>query len=315
MTTEPEEKPEEGKVWKRTYQIDKILEMRQQVMGEVLRDHHDKVVEGDAFEELVDSFCTHLPDTVPREAVYDSVFDLAGERITKLSVWEASWRLAGNLPHLRNGNPVTKWSLQREKEWVPAQIISAKRRRTEGRAKKNGWLFTFQVLAGTACPMKIPKFWTDKFCYFIKNELGFNKRSQPPKSGKPLLHIMRHPTEFVNLRMFILLDPELDDKGGRRLFPEFEKVDLSGPMKKWNRTMMKRRDRMEHGYDCPMNFGLDVNCHQCFAGYKTCPAATHRLDYKFAYCNKCSKADTPFDPDLSNEICLHCVEAKALGKD
>jgi hypothetical protein len=260
--------------------------------------HLNTIPIGDDFEDLVDALRFRLPSTVLRETVYDSVQELAGEKLTARKLWETSYRLAANLPRLRKNTPVPMWTMQRDIEWVPAQVVRAKRSRSRGRAAKPGFNFTFQILAGTACPMTTNKFWTDGFCWkLVREEVGFSKRTRPPKSGTPVERMFSHPKELVGLRMMILLHPE-----------------ESTSLLKFNHELMDKRDRLKPGYECPAGFGPDVRCFQCYAGFKTCPAATHRLDYQFDYCHACGQGDRPFDYENSRDMCLFCFEKRQMER-
>jgi len=169
------------------------------------------------------------------------------------------WRLAGNVDLLRAGTAVPPWNMQREKEWMPVQI-QAYQEGTNNRGAPGGH-FRMRVMAGTACPLQLSKFWTKRFCRYIAVKvLGYSKRS----GNAPLSHI----SELVSLRLWVQIDPELCRPG----LPGFEHVGMTAGLKKWNHELIKKRFRQ--GFLCPYSF--DHHCYQCAIGYERCPAATHR---------------------------------------
>lgn len=298
---------QDKKKFRENYQVDKIAVMRDQIIKEVRFRHLKTTPEGEQFEDMVDAFCEHMPSSVLRETVYDSVQDLAGERLTTLKLWSTAYRLAANLPRLRRNTPVPTWTMQRDIEWVPAQVISAKRGRSKGRARKLGTHFKFQILAGTACPNYTSAFWTDSFVWaLVREPVGFSKRNRVPKSGAPLERSFQSPNELVNMRLMLLLEPEHSDS----VQPGFEKIDITPSLLKHNHDLMDKRDRIKPGYRCPQGFGPDVACHRCYAGYTTCPAGTHPTDYTFDYCSECGQGNVAFDKTLSKHCCLHCFEKR-----
>lgn len=260
---------------------------------------------------MVDAFCVHLPTSVVRDTVFDSVQDLAGEKLSTLKLWSTAYRLAANLPRLRRNTPVPTWTVQRDIEWVPAQIVSAKRGRTNSRFRKPGHRFKFQILAGTACPNTATTFWTDSFVWaMVRDVVGFSKRTRLPKSGAPLLRSFQNPRELVGMRLMVLLHPDHSDS----VQPGFEKIDISPALLKYNHELMDKRDRIKPGYNCPKRFGPEVACHRCYAGYTTCPAGTHPTDYTFDYCFECGHGNAAFDKTLSKDCCLACFEKHQMER-
>lgn len=264
----------------------------------------NKVCSGDRFDYLVDDFKRMLPSTIVRDTLYDSLLDLAGERLTKQRLFDTCWRLAGNVRRLAHRKPVPPWNRQTEMEWVPVQILGAKRKQV-GRFNR-GWQYRFQVLAGTCCPMVLTRFWSQKFCSYISRFIGF---SRPPSinSSKPVVRLYRHPMELVGCRLNVLIDPTLSVTE-----PVFNKTGISPQHFDWNRELLKYRDRLEKGYECCRGFGRNVKCYLCPIGWAECPAGTHRLNYSFSYCPRCSVEKAPFDDEVSTEICINCYEQKAV---
>jgi len=260
---------------------------------------------------LVDALHHPLPSAVLYDTVLDSVIDLAGEKLTLGLLWTTAFRLAGNLPRLRQNTAVPTWTSQRDKEWVPVQIIGARRRRSQGRTKKPGYLFSFQVLAGTACPLIITKFWTDGMCWkLIRDEVGFSKRTRPPKSGAPVTRMFQHPRELINMRMLAFLDPDESTSSQ----PGFEKIDVTPSLVEHNHLIMDMRDRIKPEHRCPKGFGPDVPCYRCYAGFESCPAGTHRKDYTFRYCFECGNSRAAFDSELKTDLCIACYEKQSMKR-
>ncbi len=270
-------------------------------------DFRGKAVEGERFDILVDDVADKMPKSIPRSILYESLRHLAGEKLTVELMDETCWRLAGNIPRLLAKRAVTPWNAQPVEEWVPVQVKALRRRR--GGKGQPGWQISFQVLAGMSCPMVIQKFWSQRFCGYMAKPLGFRRKLPSEKSGKLPEFLYRHPTEFMTLRLSVLIEPKLS-----KTEPDFEKTDVPQSLLDWNREQLKHRDRVQHGYTCPWKFTRVVKCFQCAAGYLSCRAGTHRLDFTQDYCSYCGNDNMAFDADLSEEMCVNCYETRAMKR-
>jgi hypothetical protein len=275
----------------------------------LLPDFVNKVCEGEQFEIFVDEVVSLLPKSVRKHLVFDSLRHLAGEKLTRKVLDDNCWRLAGNLDTLKRDKPAGVWSYQADPEWVPAQIMSTCRRRGGRGNRQLGWYFAFQILAGRSCSLRIQQFWSQKFCSYIAADLGFRMFPPSERSGRPAERLYRNPTEFVTLRLALLIEPELS-----REVPGFKKTDITGQLKDWNIDQLKCRDRVQPGYTCPRGYSPAIKCFQCAAGYSSCRAGTHRADYTLEYCPECSTDNAPFDADISDSMCVNCYDARAIQR-
>lgn len=245
-------------------------------------------------DELATALLSRLPADIPYDTLFESVRYLAGQQLT----WEAgaqlAWRVAGNIPNLKKGVPVHPWTVQREDEWVPLQVLRA----TKTRDRRNNYVFNmqFRVIAGTPCPMKINGVWSTRAAKAISNQLGFSR----PWGNYPY----RSPYDLVGLRLVGMIEAARS-----RTAPEFHEIYCSETLRKWNRdNVLKLRLRV--GRKCPNNFTFP--CRQCAYGYDMCAAATHPKTYQMGECNKCGNADTLFDPADDSAICMSCAEKLRL---
>ena len=260
---------------------------------------------GSDFERLVELIYEVLPYDVPYWTLRESVRELAGVTLTKTRIDQAVWRVAGNMPHMRTAEkPVAPWEVQTIPEWVPAQIISSRPGRN--RYGNVGQHFTLQILAGSPCPLRIEKFWTARYCRFVARYLGFTGKLPGPYSDRLPRFYYRHPTEFVTLRLWLLIEPELSEKE-----PGFRRVDCRGRILEWNKKQMQRRDRLDEGYRCPK--GYSHCCYQCPVGLDACAAATHRQSWYKDACTNCEKRRW-HDPGLSTELCIRCYLRAVLSR-
>ncbi len=240
------------------YNLARVFKTRNRLAHDDLTEFCGYVAIGGHFEDLVDKICRALP-RVRRRAVWDSVRDVAGTLLTEQGLLMMSWRLSGNIELLRAGTPVPVWHMQQAKEWMPVHI-QAYEEDIDSR-KAPGGNFRMRVLAGTACPTRITKFWTRRFCKYIAVKMmGYTRRS----AKSPLSHI----TELVSLRLWVQIDPELCRLGE----PGFDDVGMTSGLENWNRGVIRKRYRRD--WRCPYEF--DHRCHRCPVGYDQCPAATHK---------------------------------------
>lgn len=289
-----------------SYDLTRVMLLRRQMRESLMTDYVDKSLESGAFESFVDDVASCLLKKTPRECVFKSLAHLAGEKLTKEVLDDTCWRLAGNLQRLKT-RAVVPWHKQRHKEWVPVQFVNAAKKR--GGRKKTGWMFTFQVLAGTPCPLTIQQFWTDRFCGRMSHSLGFQWMPSH-KSGQQPRGVYQHPTEYVTLRMAVHIEPELCTGAG----PDFKKIELPDSLHRWNREQLKYRDRLEEGYECPNKYPDSLPCYRCPIGYVECRAGTHRSTFTYRYCPDCKGDDAAFDPDSSDVKCLSCFEREVMRR-
>jgi hypothetical protein len=272
---------------KLSFPIGTVLQCRDRLVRQAFRPMGSIAIRGQFLNELVDRVLQLLPDDVSRDAVFESLRYLSGQPLTEVSSVIAAWRIAGNVPRLRQGCPAPPWAAQIDREWSPLEIISGKPFRNQW--KKVGTFFEFRAMAGTACPMKLKAFWSAELCRAMARRMGFSA----PWHSYPY----RSPMEFVRLRCVVLLDPELC-----RLEPRFRDLHEAPPASfiTWNRKILKLRKRIK---PCPRQFAH--TCHKCAVGYEECPGGVHRLTYALRGCTDCGK-EMYFDDDLSTEKCVNC---------
>jgi hypothetical protein len=232
-----------------------------------------------------------LQKTITRDALWESILPHAGQVLTLEKLKEIAWRIAGNLPRLKEGKYATPWTSQSEQEWMPMQIVASSLGRDY--FDKLGATFQFRVLAGTACPLLIEKFWTRPFCGYLASDMGFSK----PWGKYPF----RDTCQFVGTRLYGQFTPETCEGA-----PMFEVISIPSAFKKANQELLKQRARI--GFECP--HGFTHACRNCHVGYDQCPAAVHPYTYETRECPAC-KRDMLFDK--GSRVCIACEETKALA--
>lgn len=272
-----------------------IYRRRDRLIASCIEPHLDQRVEGELIQTLARSLRRCLPSQVTYDTVFESIRYLAGRALTRKEGTELAWRLAGNLPALKAGRPAGPWSTQQEKEWVPLQILAAAPYRNT--RNKLGYNFEFRALAGSPCPMKLRAFWTKDLTRALASRLGFSRW----RDGRYPFH---HSSEFVGLRLLGELEPARS-----QYVPTFYEVAVPDSFVKWNRdNVLRIRCRVD---DCPR--GYTGACRHCAVGYVECPAATHRLNYRQVFCNKCGELKW-FDLDLADDRCIDCQYKQLLKK-
>lgn len=238
------------------YNIKRIVTVRDMLINDTLSDFLGFTPIGEHFEELVDRLCGAFP-RVNRQVLWDSVRYVAGSLLTEEAMKNMVWRLAGNIRRLRDGQTVPPWHMQTEVEWMPTQVIAYQP--DQSSRGRQGGRYTLRVLAGTACPMRITKFWTRGFARHIALGAGYTRGYGDFRLG--------HISELVNLRLWVRIDPEQCRPG----MPGFDEVGCTAGLLNWNRGIIRKRFR--RGFVCPYNY--DHHCYKCHVGYSECPAATH----------------------------------------
>jgi len=275
----------------KTYNLTTVMKLKSAIQNSpFVVEHIGDAIHGSDFVNFVRAITAKIPKA-EYKVVFDSVVSLAGEPITMDVIRDMAWRLAGNHRLLVANKPVPIWTRQKAREWMPLQIVEASVRRNH--KDDLGADFTFRIMAGTACPRRIKKFWTKKQCGFFSTTLGFSK----PWGRYPFKDLV----ELVGLRLYGAFDPELCLEG-----PDFDQISVPGCCDKHNKTLMKQRARV--GFDCPEGYTHD--CRVCPVGYRACPAACHPRTYEKGVCLICKEVRW-IDP-LRPRECVNCVLSKAL---
>jgi hypothetical protein len=279
----------------RSYNLKKVMDTKRRVQGDPeVQSCVGGPISGAELEDFVSVICNALPGDVRMEPVEQSVICMTVDPITEESLSDLAWRLAGNLHLLRQGVPALPWTHQPELEWVPMQCVESLPRRTY--RGKLAAKVKFRVLAGSACPKLIAKHWTQRFMRYLSTSIGFSK----PWGD----HAFSDIHEFVGLRMYGLLDPETSIGE-----PDFEKVKVTSPLHKYNRSLMRKRSRLG-GFECPAAY--THRCFNCPVGYDRCEAGTHPKTYSKGFCQTC-KRDAWMDPRcLDIGVCVDCMNVKSL---
>lgn len=298
------------------YSIPRILKLKKKIKDAVEFEYHGYAHIAEAYDVFVNHISSLLPK-VDRDVVYESLRTYAGVPLMDPQIEELAWRLAGNIQRLQAGIPVPPWSSLIEDEWVPVQIqdihrfrIGPRKSKEEKKDKKvkkgptRGAATAFiKVLGGYPAGTVIEKFLTDKACFFIRVRLGFSQFPNDPtdmyreqKKAYPLAEV----NELTGMRFMALLTSEAYKEG-----KYFSNVACTSSMVKWNREIMKRRQR--DGFNCPRGLPLaSLPCHKCFFGRDRCPAACHRLTYVPQHCAKCNKRSY-HDPARPGQVCVQCL--------
>jgi hypothetical protein len=265
------------------YNLRAIIETRNKILDEGGA-HSFMVLTGTYFQDFVSLVHSVLPG-VPRSALELSAGELIGRELTDERFLDFAWRIAGNTTSLRSGKPVLPWAFQAAPEWCPLRVIRA----TFGRNRKDlpGTWLTFQILAGSPCPMEVRRFWTRPQAKFVSNRLGYNR-----KAGRPY-HGANH---FVGMFLYGLFEPRLSEEK-----PGFHQVRVPDTMLAYNRRLIDgRRQR-----PCPAK-GYHHPCEHCTLGYDACEFAIHPRTFYKDRCFACSRQDVLFDPD-NPEKCVECT--------
>jgi len=262
-----------------------IFRRRAQLMT-VLDAFRDQQISGNVIYAAADRLLSALPQTVSRNAVFESIRVLAGTTLTAKAIALLAWRLAGNLDRLNAGDAVLPWTRQLHDEIVP---ICVERVIPATRKDKSGFIFSCRALAGTPCTELFPQFFSANSCRAIARAIGFSTNSWGP------LQYSGIGMHFVNLLFFAHIEA---DRSRER--PFFRQVSVTSSMLKHNKELLAVRCRQ---IPCPENY--NHACVNCFVGYNECPFAVHAKTYVEAHCRNCNSTSF-FDPESAGVMCVNC---------
>ncbi len=215
-------------------------------------------------------------------AVDQSLAHLVSRELTAEMIYNASWRIAGNVKQIKDGRPVQPWTQASQPSWCPIQFMEMKRK--EGDKDDVVWMETL-VLAGPACPSRFMKRLTIKACSYVASKSGFG----PVWTQSAY----RHPLDLVSMRMVALVS---NDKYGTT----FTELRCPDSMKGWNKKTLSHRARIS----LPCQFEFTHACRQCPVGYDRCQAAVHPNTREFKICMKCGDE---YWHEPSGSICIRCA--------
>ncbi len=239
------------------YVISQILRQRDQLM-QGWDPYVGQVPDMELLQELARPVCELL--RAPMPLVLASIEDLLGVPLSVYQSIATPWRLAGNKMLLRQ-QPVRPWVRQLVAEWVPVEFNDGFAC-TQPNQRRQQYLFTVRILAGTSCPMLCNYPISGDYALALGTRmLGYTK----PQRAKP----MQHPRELVGLRAFLYADPATSTALG----PAFTDVECSPGLLRHNKEVIAARWR--DGFDCPYSY--THACHRCHIGRTECIAATRSV--------------------------------------
>lgn len=263
-------------------------------LNERLMTHCHETLQGESLTHFVTQLRRLLPEGIESDTLFESVRYLAGQELMPQELLKLCWRLAGNVEWLRAGGTVPPWTSQRDAEWVPLEILGA--RLDRDRYDKIGYSYTFRVLAGKSCPMRITAFWQRPLIKHVARHIGFSAPwgKLPFHSGE----------ELVGLRLLGYVEPERS-----REQPGFYDLHFPASFVSRNRKdVLRQRLKIT---PCPNAWTHP--CRRCAVGYMTCIGAVHRETYQQKFCNICGEI-TYFDPEQPSDRCIECHRKERLKR-
>lgn len=266
------------------FSLKKVLDRRTQLYDRALRTYAGARIIGDTVTDIVDDLVAQLPDTVSRDAVYETIRPLAGDILTEAKARELAWRIAGNIDQLLEGRPIHTWTQQLHDEAVPVRI---ERMRPARRKDVPGWTLFCRVLAGSPCPLVFPQFMSSRSCSRIARTLGFSAPWHRYPYSTPL--------HFVNLMFIANLEAAKSDSA-----PYFQTISNTSALVNLNRGLIEVRCRAR---PCPRGYAHP--CEKCWVGYNECPAGIYPKTLVMRVCASCL-TDAYFEPTDDGNVCINC---------
>lgn len=272
----------------RGFSLRRVLKRRDRLYAHSLRPYYDARLVGDTIRDVCDDMLQELPQSVSRDAVFESLRVLAGTQLTPRDAKILAWRIAGNVDQLMAGKAVLPWTRQIRDEIVPVRVESM---RYDTRKDIKGYTLFCRALAGSPCPMLFPQFVSTRSCRAISRSLGFSKGRGP----YPFLN----PQYITNLVFFAHIEAARSNDT-----PYFKQVSGSSALIAENRGKIEVRCRAK---PCPR--GYTHTCLKCWVGYNDCPAGIHPQSLVQRECAQCL-TQSFFEPDSGSLVCINCRAAQ-----
>ena len=303
-----------------SYNVPLIEATREKILEEICYPYYGQLLAGALFLQFTQDLQEKILPKAPRDIVFNTTRNLAGREFNKADAYDLACRVAGNIKKLNDGEMIPVWKGQANQEWVPVRVISVRRRRKVYKAKaeqmdqadekgyvhKNGVLLKLDIMAGLPAGRIVDTFWSYDRCDVEKVHFGYDKWNRS-RFSRTVSHREEHlfldAQTFYNMRLMLLVDPELcrpPDKIG------FKEAKRSSAALAWNRDLMELRLREK--YVCPLNYSLDEKeCFACHLGLDQCKAACHSSTFVQGYCKICHKVNVWLDPEAGENICVDCA--------
>jgi hypothetical protein len=263
-----------------------------------LRAHYNTTPTGKDFDKLITDWWDVFGQKFDYQVLYKSLLSLVNTEITRNVVKTNTWRLAGNLDKLKRGIAVPAYTTQSNHEWVSVKIVRGQLSRSY--RGKLGYTFDYRVHNGQPAGLRFKLFWSLRYMQFIAKSCGL-------KRGRKIDYHLVDGTELVGMRLYLLLDPELNKEDG----PGNYHFHVPPACKAANRKILKQRKRQ---IACPEGYALsEMPCYKCPFGYDQCPAACHPFTHTVKACPRCLEKEAWFDPASKGVICIDCEEAEITG--
>ena len=291
-------------VLEQLYSLHRVFNRRDKLFRRVAAKFVDKKLVDDAISELVSEVCDVMPSSISKPVIFQSLFDLVGETPTKQMLFDTLWRLAGNIPALMRSEPVHPWNVQHSTEVVPAQVIEVHTVRHHSKVTQS---VLCQFLAGSPSSLQAHQRWSSRKCAYLarrKDDAGNGfmfSRSPGSRSRREAKYPYADPRQLVGMRCLVVVPPELSEDG-----PNFQEIRFTSSLGSHNRELLKRRARVDEGYDCPQGFNRSHACHVCHVGTEKCSAACHPRTYEVDFCSSCGQ-QAYFDRKDFTGYCVNCA--------
>lgn len=265
----------------------RVMDRRDRIFAHALRPFIGARLVGDTVRDVTDAVLVQLPQTVSRDALFESIRVAAGTTLTQPSAKELAWRLSGNVDRLIEGSPVQPWVRQIHDETIPVRV---ERMRHTKRRDVPGWTLFCRALAGSPCPMLFPQFFSDRSVKALARTVGFSA----PYGRYPF----SSPWYIVGLMFVAHLEAERSSET-----PYFKTISNTSGLRKQNLTKLEVRCRAK---PCPR--GFTHPCAKCWFGYNECPAGIYPRTLVQRDCINCATIGF-FEPDDEGVICINCRSA------
>jgi hypothetical protein len=271
------------------YNLPKALSLRDELV-ESLTGFADRVVDGQALNELVEHSLQFLPKRTPTYGLHDFFRSYAGRRITGAELKEVAWKIAGNTSSFAAGKslPHVTTSSLAALGWTPVELTRLWPFR---RSKYMLCDVRLVALAGAAAGMEIDTVWSQKFVPVVALHVGFTPRYKK----RPLQDI----TELVGLWFYTKFKLNTTGDG-----VTIDGIECPSVCQQHNREIIDIRRRIQ---PCPNRFNHP--CSRCAVGRDRCIAGTHRISYRQDTCAIC-KQRSVIDDECNPTICINCFHGQ-----
>lgn len=233
----------------------------------ILFPYKEQKLSADQVNKLCDDLVKVLPYSIDNTVLFAALSKFTLIAIAKDDIKFLSWRLAGDIDNLR----FTSRGLSLDRTtagpgWCLVKCVEAQEAVIRGEFK---YILKFFCLAGPWAGVEVELPVSTNMAKIVASRIGFNRRKKETR--------MRHPSEFVGLRLSLFIAPDTTREGSPPVITEYA---VKAKYLKTNKEIIR-------GRNSPCLTKQANSCWVCMKGQDECRYAVREQAWVAGVCPGC----------------------------